>query len=232
MKLVLLPGMDGTGILFTRFIAALRGEFNALIVSYPRQTVLSNSDLDRVVRSAIPETEPFVLLAESFSSPIAIRLAAGPPENMKGVVICAGFANSPLRGAMRLAALALAPILFQFTPPDVVLRWFLMGRNGDPSLLPVLRGALAGVKPKVLVSRLGLVLNCDERATLQRVQLPILLIRPKSDRLIADAVYEEIRRSNPTVRVVEIDSGHLILQTDPERCAEKIADFVTKSVSA
>jgi len=232
VKLVLLPGLDGTGILFMRFIAALRGEFNALIVSYPRQWVPSYSELEHLVRSAIPETEPFVLLAESFSSPIAIRLAANPPGNMKGVVLCAGFASSPLRGASRLGALAAAPILLQFTPPDAALRWFLIGAKGDPALMALIREALAGVKPKVLASRLRLVLNCDERRNLQRVQLPILFVRPTVDRLIAARVYEEIRTSNPAVQTVEIDGAHLILQTGPEECAERISAFMTESVGA
>jgi len=232
VKLVLLPGMDGTGILFTRFVAALEYEFNTLIVSYPRQTVLSYSELERIVRSVIPETEPFVLLAESFSSPIAIRIAANPPENMKGVVICAGFASSPLRGARRLAALAFAPIVLQFTPPGGVLRSLLIGRKGEPSSLALVREALEGVKPKVLISRLRLVLNCDERTNLQRVRVPILFIRPTVDRVVASAVYDEFLRSNPVVQMVEIDGTHLILQTNPKQCAEKIVGFMAESVGA
>jgi len=35
-----------------------------------------------------------VILAESFSAPIAIRLAAEAPPNLKALVICAGFIES------------------------------------------------------------------------------------------------------------------------------------------
>ena len=36
MKVVLLPGLDGTGILFKPFIEALPKNIETLVVSYPR----------------------------------------------------------------------------------------------------------------------------------------------------------------------------------------------------
>jgi pimeloyl-[acyl-carrier protein] methyl ester esterase len=229
VKLVLLPGMDGTGTLFARFIAAVQGGFNILIVSYPRRNPLLYSEMERVVQSAIPRSEPFVLLAESFSTPVAIRLAANAPENLKGLVLCAGFASSPLKGLRRFAALALGPILFRWEPPSVVVRWLLIGRGGDSSLLAAIRAAMSEVKPGVLAARLRSVLNCDEQMNMGRLELPILFIRPTQDRLIPDSAYEEIRASNPAVEMVEVDGPHLILQTNPMQSAEEVVSFMRRA---
>jgi pimeloyl-[acyl-carrier protein] methyl ester esterase len=176
VRLVLLPGMDGTGRLFADFVVALGSEFDTLVVSYPQDKCLSYAELEQLARSASPVPEPFVLLAESFSTPVAIRWAASSPENMKGLVLCAGFVTSPLRGVRRLMALSLGRILFRWNPPSFVLRWLLVGRGADSSLLAAIRAALSEVKPEILSARLRSVLNCDERMNLMRLELPVLFI--------------------------------------------------------
>jgi hypothetical protein len=54
------------------------------------------------------DSEPFVLLAESFSTPVAIRVAAENPTNLKGLILCAGFATSPVSGLPRMLGWLLA----------------------------------------------------------------------------------------------------------------------------
>src|ERR1700733_7124492 len=75
-KLVLLPGLDGTGELFSAFVAALAGEFETEAVRYPTEQCLSYAELEDFVRAACPISGPFLLLAESFSTPLAIKYAA------------------------------------------------------------------------------------------------------------------------------------------------------------
>jgi len=230
VKLVLLPGMDGTGRLFADFIAALGSEFDTLVVSYPRDSSLSYAELEQFARSASPVSEPFVVLAESFSTPVAIRWAASAPDNLRGVVLCAGFVSSPLKGWRCLLALSLGPTLFRWSPPSFVLRWLLAGRGADSSLLAAIRVALSEVKPDVLAARLRSVLNCDERMSLRRLELPILFIRPTQDRLVPDSAYEEIWVTNSSVEMMQVEGSHLILQTNPVQSARIVCDFVRASL--
>ncbi len=88
-KLVLLPGMDGTGELFDSFVKALPQSFTTEIVRYPPNRCLTSSELLHLVDSNAFGSEPFVLIAESFSSPLAIQWAATNPLNLKGLVISA-----------------------------------------------------------------------------------------------------------------------------------------------
>jgi pimeloyl-[acyl-carrier protein] methyl ester esterase len=229
VKLVLLPGMDGTGRLFANFITALGSEFDAQVVSYPQDASLQYAELEEFARNATGESEPFVLVAESFSVSIAIRWAASAPENLKGLVLCAGFVSSPLKGARRLVALALGPILFRWRPPDFMLRWLLVGRGGDSSLLVAVRATLSEVKPDVLAARLRLVLNCDERVNLRQLKLPILFIRPTRDQTVPVSAYEEVRATNPMVEMKVVDGPHLVLQTNSQTCADFVSGFVKAS---
>ena len=83
MTLVLLPGLDGTGDLFSNFVEALSPSLEAKIVRYPADRPLSYVDLFPIALNSIP-TKPFVLLGESFSTPLAVRLAATNPSSLKG----------------------------------------------------------------------------------------------------------------------------------------------------
>src|SRR6266699_1972425 len=78
--LVLLPGLDGTGELFAPFVQSPSNHFSCTVVSYPRDKLLNYQQLIPRIREAMPWNERFVLLAESFSGPLAFQFAAVQPE--------------------------------------------------------------------------------------------------------------------------------------------------------
>lgn len=230
LKLVLLPGMDGTGELFTDFVEALPDMFETETARYPTDGCRSYSEMADFVRSVTPESEPFVLIAESFATPLAIQYAATNPPNLKGLVICAGFATSPVRGWLRFIFPFLRPILFRVALPEFAARFFLVGPTAPPSLVAAVRTAVSSVQPKVLSARVRTVLACDVRAELDRVAVPILYIQAKQDRLVSALCLEEIRRIKPQVAVVAIAGPHLLLQREPHQIAEVVARFVQQLV--
>ncbi|HPG62497.1 MAG TPA: alpha/beta hydrolase, partial [Casimicrobium sp.] len=80
MKLILLPGMDGTGRLFERLLAVQPSEISPLVISYESAPAQDYDSLCTFVSELLPSLlqarEPFVLLGESFSGPIAVRVGA------------------------------------------------------------------------------------------------------------------------------------------------------------
>jgi pimeloyl-ACP methyl ester carboxylesterase len=95
VTLVLLPGMDGTGQLFPPFVAAIGNRFSVKVVGYAVSETLGYSELESVVRSALPADGPFVILGESFSGPIAVAVAASRPQGLIGLVVCCAFVRNP-----------------------------------------------------------------------------------------------------------------------------------------
>src|SRR5450631_2350467 len=93
--LVLLPGLDGTGSLFAPLIQELPEWMEPRVVVYPRDRCLGYADLDVLVNAALPVDRPYVLLGESFSGPIAIRVAAAQPAGLIGVILVCSFARNP-----------------------------------------------------------------------------------------------------------------------------------------
>ena len=93
--LVLLPGLDGTGILFRQFVEAIGASVDTQTVAYPADQPLGYAELETLVREALPRDRPYVVLGESFSGPVAIRLAAKPPAGLVGLILCVTFAKNP-----------------------------------------------------------------------------------------------------------------------------------------
>jgi pimeloyl-ACP methyl ester carboxylesterase len=218
--------MDGTGELFRGFVAALPGEIQTQIVRYPSDACFSEAGLADLIRSAMPTTEPYVLLAESFSSPLAIQYAATKPENLKGLVLCAGFASSPVRVLTRFAGSLMAPILARMALPAFAIRTCLIGWDASDDLLAAVRLTVSSVRPAVIASRIRFVLACDVRKQLGDIAVPMLYIQANQDRLIPGVCVKEIHRIKPEMAVKAIDGPHLILQREPQRTAEMVAEFV------
>ncbi|NUQ28003.1 MAG: alpha/beta hydrolase [Acidobacteriaceae bacterium] len=226
VKLILLPGMDGTGKLFAEFRAALPDEYEIEIVQYPSDRFLSYSELENLVWSTCPATESFVLIAESFSTPLAIRCAARDQENLKGMILCAGFVASPVKGWRRVMARILAPLLFHLPLPAVAAKFWLVGFGASSPLIQTIRPVLASVSPKVLSARLRAVLECDVRAAFQQVQAPVLYLQAREDRLVDASCVEEFKCIHAAVRVEILDGPHLLLQREPLNAAQVITSFL------
>jgi pimeloyl-ACP methyl ester carboxylesterase len=225
LKLLLLPGMDGTGDLFQWFVKALPEGFEAVPVRYPVNRPLPYPELMRLVEDASPPG-PFILLAESFSAPLAIQFAAAHPTRLRGLVLCAAFASSPIGGLRKSIVKNFAPTMFRRNIPVSAIRRWLVGANAPPSLVESVRVAVASVQRAVLVRRMRDLLACDVRADLQRLSMPVLYLQAAEDRVVSASSLDEILQIKPDVRAVRLEGPHLLLQRNPHESAKIAAEFI------
>ena len=225
MRLVLLPGMDGTGELFRDFVAALPAGFETEVVRYPTDAGSSYAELMPLVLAHLPE-EPFVLLAESFSTPLAIAIAAMRVPNLKALVLCAGFATSPVKGWLYDLTSVLPLRRLQVRFPEFVARTFLVGSDAPARLVTMVGAEISWVEPEVLAARVRAVLSCDVRVEFAEVVVPIQYLRAAEDKLVSLDCLEEMLVFQPQMVVATIDGPHLLLQREPEFTAGVVAGFV------
>ena len=225
-ELILLPGMDGTGRLFAPLREALASHgFTAEVVSFPTNTVQKSTDLIATIRDATRNCSNVILIAESFSTPLAIQFASTQPSNLRGLILCAGFARSPLQGLRATLARATAPLLFRARLPEFAVRRFLAGRDASDQFISEVSTAVSSVAPEVLAQRLRWILQCDARKSLASIRVPLLYIRATQDRLVNQDAASEILGLQPAATLREINGPHLILQARPEEAAELISEF-------
>jgi pimeloyl-ACP methyl ester carboxylesterase len=229
LRLLLLPGMDGTGELFRALVAEFPKTWDQVIVRYPTGERQSYTELMMLLQAAAESSEHLVVVAESFSTPLAIAYAAMRPQQLRGLVLCAGFASSPAWGWRRLMGMLLAPAFFRLALPKFGVERFLVGSAATDSLIESVRSAISSVRANVLLGRLKDVFACDVRTELGQVKVPMLYIRAMQDRLIPVRCVEEILRIRPETTVVEIAGPHLILQREPQSTAAIVARFIAET---
>ena len=219
--IVLLPGMDGSGKLFDDFVLSLGSK--AIVVSYPRDRPLSYEQLQSFVENALPAEEPYILLAESFSGPIAISIASKTPRPLRALVLVCTFATLQNRAPRFLKS------LFAWFPfwklPVSIGSAVLLGRFNSMALRSRLSAAIEGVSPAVWRLRLRSVLDVDVTSQLQRIEVPVLYLRASEDRVVPNAASELISRVSRQARVVQIEGPHALLQTNPTECLSAIRVF-------
>jgi pimeloyl-[acyl-carrier protein] methyl ester esterase len=225
-KLVLLPGMDGTGKLFAPFIEALPEGLEALPISYPNDRPLSYPELGELVVKRLPATGPFVLLAESFSTPLAIQIAVATPQGLKALILVAGFASNPSYPWIHWFGSRLLPGRMRLRLPDLVVRRALLGPAASRDFLNHVRKALLSMNPEVFSSRLDSIFSCDSRKALAEVNVPTLYLQAMKDRAVPTRCLDEMLAIKPEIFVARIDGPHLLLQCEPRQAAEIVTDFI------
>ncbi len=225
MKLVLLPGLDGTGLLFEPLCRVLSPAITSEVISYPTQQTASYDELAELVRPKLPTDEPFIFLAESFSGPVAIKLAAERPAGLRGLILCASFVTCPHRFVPRWAAHGVFPAMFYPAPLLAKFR-ALVGNYSSPELRSLIDKSLNSVAPAVLAERLRQVIRVDVTCEFRRCVVPMLYLQGTQDYVVPASNLTRIRQILPDVQAVQINAPHMILQTQPVIAAEAIERFI------
>lgn len=226
LSLVLLPGLDGTGILFEPFLKSLPESIAPRVVAYPLDRPLQYAELLPFVRDALPKHEAFALLGESFSGPLALMAAAEHPEGLVAVILCASFIKNPVPLVPPWARVLSRPFLFRFLPLFAQIK-ALLGGYSTQALRTLLARALSQERPAVLAARVQAVLAVNVEAELRACAVPILYLAGASDRVVPRKNLREIQRVKPEIRSVTIPAPHLVLQTRPLESSRAITGFVS-----
>lgn len=224
MILVLLPGLDGTGVLMRPLLAALPAEPAPVVVAYPSDEILGYDALLERVLAALPRGRPFVLVGESYGGPLALRAAAMRPPGLAGLVLCATFVRNPHPWLPRWTKHAVTPGLLGLFPKMSQAK-MLLGGYSTPELRALSAEALARVRPEVLAARVRDVLAVDVAAELASCPVPVLYLRGTKDGVVPRWNARAIRRIRPSVEVVDLPAPHLVLQTQATAAAAAITRF-------
>ena len=225
LPLVLLPGLDGTGQLFAPFIRAIPESLEPRVITFPRDRVLGYEDLLSLVERQLPAGQPFILVGESFSGPLALMLAAKQPSGLVGLVLVASFHRRPVSPS-KAALQPLLPMALRLPLSALAVRSLLAGWDASTSLVSAFRAAIATVEPGVLAARIGAALAVDATRELAGCRVPLLYLGGVRDRLLRRGIPDELRAVRPDAEVHLLAAPHLVLQRQPSQAAGALVDFV------
>ncbi len=228
---IVLPGLDGTTGMLSSFRDSAPADCEVSLVDLPPDLSTYDSlakSLADSLTSLFSDSHPCTLVAESFSGPLAVMLAAQFPQSITRLVLAASFVSPPVP---RLAKFVPWSLLFRIPMPAFAAhQWMLgrgaVGRGGDRTLVRQLQQTVRSVPSRLLAERVQEVIRVDVRTLLQELSCPVMYLRPLQDRLIPERCVREIRTSRPDAVLAELDGPHLVLETRPQEAWEKIREFV------
>ncbi|MEM7707806.1 MAG: alpha/beta hydrolase [Pseudomonadota bacterium] len=204
-------------------------ELKSEVVRYPTSEPLDYLELEEIVLAKLPQATPYLLVAESFSGPIAVSIASANPSGLVGLVLCASFVVNPV------------PYLRVFSPllgmlpmwsPSAILSTLLMGRFRTEALVKETQGCLKTVSPTVLRHRLQAVLNVDYREKMRKVEVPAIYFRATEDRVVSKRSSQEFMDCCTHGEIIDVEAPHFLLQCCPEVAAGHIERFAERHANA
>lgn len=220
-SLVLLPGMDGTGLMFKPLIKLLPESFNHKVIPIPETCFFSHRELAKTVVDDLPEG-PSVILAESFSGKTAYELCLMVPEKIIHVVFAASFLNKPNKLTAFSRYLPLTPLKNGLIP-DWLLAKVLFGVEHPP--IELLHKSLSQVDNRLLRNRLGILAKMETPE--KRIDIPCTIINAVNDNLVSPEASLSISHNFKNSNTHELETGHFVLQAAP-RDVEAILTTVIK----
>jgi pimeloyl-[acyl-carrier protein] methyl ester esterase len=228
--LVLLPGIDGSDIMFRPLVETAPANVETVTVAFPPGPANTYGDLYPLVHKILPQERPFYLLGWSFSGPLALMIAAKRPPLLRGVVLAASFARNPIPYLPGWARGLACPFLFRIFPAAAQLK-ALLGGFSTAEMRALLTEAHSTVCAEAMASRARAALAVDATGALTDCPVPVLYLRASKDEVIPRSCGDEIRRRLPAVEIAEISGPHIALVTNPLASWDRIREFMERAES-
>lgn len=223
MRLILLPALDGTGLMFQAFIRELGESFETTVISYPQSGPQDYDCLAKHVREKIPEGENYLVLGESFAGPIVYRIATSDPEHCKGAIFVATYLTNPQPKLLRILSFVPSSIISFFVSRPSIVRKASLSRAAEREVAKAIANNFSTVPPAVFKDRLA-VIGEELEVPTQKLNLPCLYIKATDDQLVLVDRLPDFKSLSSSFEVASVRGGHFVLQENPKNSAKVVLD--------
>lgn len=223
MRLLLLPGLNGSNRLFAPLLPHLPDNLTVECLELPEEGAQDYQSLADALLPKLGST-PFVLLGESFSGPLARMLAQRTPTGIRGLIFAATFARQP---SPLLSLIQFLPL----PPPSLLarrrlIRRFCVGRDASEELVTLIADEIRRLPAARIQARLKVLARLREPVL--PLTFPCLCLMPLNDHLVSMRERHSIADGCENIRTKEIAGPHFLLQSRPEECAAAIVAFLNE----
>ena len=222
--LVMLPGIDGTGMMFKPLLQCLPTNFNHKIIPIPNAHFTSHEELAKSILEDLPDGQ-CVVLAESFSGRTAYELCLLAPEKIIHVIFAASFLDNPNKLSSLSRLLPLSPLKNGLVP-SWLLRKFLFGIDHAP--IKLLHDSLSRVESVLLRNRLQILANLTTPK--EPTNIDCTVISASKDQLVSSKAQNVIAQVFSSTKHHFIEVGHFVLQSAPKDVASIVINVIEECV--
>jgi pimeloyl-ACP methyl ester carboxylesterase len=222
MKLVLLPGMDGTGLLFEEFIANC--QYECLVIQLPVDGGQGYPELAIHIADKLPK-EDYVLLAESFSGPLIPFVLDKAIQQPAAVILVASFLQAPRPFVISLISWMPLKQLMGFPGAKSILKFFCM-KGASKKQFEGLWNLLKKLDFSLMKVRLKTIKDMIQPEN--KIDIPTLAIVAKQDRLVPRHISNQLTHIFSRLTIKMTDGPHFILQAEAVETAKLVNHFVAQ----
>lgn len=215
---VLLPGLHGSTALYDVFVALAPPWARCRPLPLPTLGDQGFDGLASTLEAELRRLEGFVLVAESFSGPVAVRLLARLGERVALLALCNPLVELSLTLPVGLAASAASWREMPSAAAAAVLA------DGDRALGKAALDGIRALPKEVLEARLTAAFAARSEEITPLLAPPLLAILGSRDRLVSPDWTRALLADVPFATVVELDAPHLVVQTKPAEVWDAITD--------
>jgi pimeloyl-ACP methyl ester carboxylesterase len=224
VKLILIPGMDGTGLLFEPLIKLMNDDYDYEVICLNAFKNSSAAATLNIIEKAIGDEE-VIVIAESYSGHIAHQLSLNSNLDIKHIIYAASFLENPTILTYFRCFLPLWLIRSDLLPTKLIGRLFF-GKNKSPALVSLFLKALESVKDKELKSRLEDIRYL--KLPLKISDIPSTYVLANQDYLIRKKCVDAFELYCSKFEYKEAIGGHFIVQSNPNYFIELIEKLIAE----
>jgi pimeloyl-ACP methyl ester carboxylesterase len=209
--LVLVPGLDGTGLLFYRQVPLLAGRYD-VTTHRLRDSAVHLTELVEELHARVETAgggRPVTLVGESFGGALSLSYALAHPDRVNRLVIVNSFPYFAPQARLRLGY-----HLLRATPWGVmrVVRQLTSWRMHSPHTgrdeLRRFHQLMRATTREGYLSRLRMLREYDVRARLHEIAAPVLFVAADQDHLVPAVEQARLMASRVPDATMKVLAGH------------------------
>ena len=208
--LILVPGIDGTGVSFLRQVPLLERRYAVTRTHLRDDDRHRMSDLIDDLRRVVDESDrPVTLIGESFGGALAMSYALDHPERVRRLLIINSFAHYDSQAQLRLAYHLTRAMPWGLMP---LARRMATSRMHSPhterDVIREYQRQMREAKKGGLVARLRILRDYDLRNRLSALQTPVLFLAADLDNLVPSVEQATLMQRLAPRATMRILKGH------------------------
>lgn len=234
---LLVPGLDGTGLLFYRQVPLL-ARHHPVTTTRLRDTAIGMddlvADLHHEVEQAAPDGGAVILIGESFGGALSLSYALAHPDRVHRMVILNSFPRFEPQLRLWLGYQALRATPWRMMRVVRALTaWRMHSRETGRAEIRQFHDLMRGTTRDGYLSRLRLLRQYDVRDRLPSIRSPVLFLAADEDHLVPSVAQARIMTAltpGSSMRVLH-GHGHICLIAPTLDLSVVLDEWITNSVA-
>ncbi len=205
---ILVPGLDGTGLLFYRQVDCLVKQHRVATFRL-RDTATSMDTLVDDLHAIVQELGPVTMIGESFGGALSLSYALSHPALVRRLVVLNSFAYFSAQTRLRLGYHLLRAMPWRMMESVRRLAAFRMhSRHTHRADVRKFHELMRTATREGYLSRLSILCEYDVRPRLSQLQPPVLFLAADRDHLVPAVQQAELMASLAPEAAVRVLAGH------------------------